>query len=158
MNKYFYQEQSFFWLKQQHADKKKRPTGNDMAISQNGFLLDHFWKAKTAYLTVPSPIRSFSKTFVKREKCAAEVSTCQIPQSPSPSASPNPILQHLSLSLTSISDSIDGPHPYLPSPTAVALAMGCFLLGKKHVIPREAVSSVWLYFFFFSYKPKVQQK
>lgn len=34
----------FFWLKQQHADKvlKMGSTGNDIAISQNGLLLDIF--------------------------------------------------------------------------------------------------------------------
>lgn len=95
----------FFGLKQQNMLIKFFKKCDQQAMTWQFLRMACFWiiseSKDAAYLIVPCPFRSLSKTFFfgKREKSADNVSACQIPQSPSPSPSPNPIVQCLSLSL-----------------------------------------------------------
>lgn len=138
----------YFWLKQQHADKKC----DQQAMTWQLLRMACFWiiseKQRRSIFdsSFSSQVTQTQDFWEKGKTCSWSFSVKFLSPPPHQQA-PIPFFSGYLWASTSISGTIDGPHPYLPSPIAVPLARGCFLLGKKHIIPWEAANSVWLNFF-----------
>lgn len=120
------------------------PTGNDMAVSQNGLLLDNFWKQRRSIFDSSLSFQVIKQDFFffleKGKKVQIMFQRVKFPSPPPHHQAPIPLFSAYLWASTSISGTPDGPHPYLPSPLAIPVVRGCFL-------PWEAANSTWLNFF-----------